>query len=360
MRYISRSSHDTFRECPRKGYWKYLSGPWNGAEVLGLEEQRDNINLTVGILWHEAAEEMLRSRNPWGAVLAAKNNPLWAAAPVNWQSWLYAAVLAWDRVAADEFHESWEILSIEDEFEIPVSPNVMFYTRADAVVRDRGDGSVWVLNWKTTSDIKDFTKKWFFDPQGWSEAIAAESRLGIEVSGCIYLGVYKGPHYKGDTTSRLIYGYRNNSRAGVTYSTSTNGSAIKFNAWEERFPFGEGLPAWISFLDKDFLKGHFVQSAPQIRQDSLVEDWLRQVVRYENDIDAAMHWPEEDRNSFFYQNWSDHNCGRCAFRDLCLKRATPEGMLEEGLLRPRSKSPRDEAAGRKIGEAPTTEVQQVR
>lgn len=349
MRYISRSSHDTFRECLRKGFWRYLSGPFGQDGNLGLEETSSNPNLTLGIAWHLGGETFLKGggwEEAWENVQSLLPQLDEAS-----QNWLLASFLAWERAKRDEFFERFEVLEVEKEFEIPISPNVALYTRADAVVRERGDGSNWVLNWKTASDVKDWNKRWFFDPQGWTEALAAEAELGIRVEGCIYLGIWKGPIWNGRTTSRLVYGYKHQGKNGLTYGTETNSGGTKFEAWKEKFPFGDGLAAWISWLPKDFLSKHFVESAPQMRQDALVEEWLRQTVRWENDIDHALTWPGEERDTFFFQSWSDKNCGRCPFKTLCLKQATPEEMIKDGFLRPRRKSPRDEAAMRAEGEA---------
>lgn len=349
MRYISHSSLNSFRECPRKGYYRYLSGPY--GEVTGLEEPKGNVHLALGIAWHLAAEALL-NRVP---AVTAYERAIQQLDPETAQllggvemNWLLAACLAWERVEEEEFHEKYEVLSVEEEIEVPITPNVVLYTRADAVLRDRGDGSNWVLNWKTASEVKDWNRKWFFEPQAWTESLAVESKLGVPVAGCIFYGIWKGPFYQGKTTSRLLYGYRYQSRSGpVTYATENNGGGTRFYAPEEKFPFGEGLAAWISWLPKDLLKKHFVESAPQIRQDALVERWLRQLARNEHDIDHLLSTGEpEDLEEFFWQNWSE-DCGRCSFKDLCMLRATPDSMIAEGLLKPRHRSPRDEAEGRK-------------
>lgn len=349
MRFISRSSHDTFKQCPRKGYWRYLSGPFGeDPQVRGLEEPRGSIQLDLGIAWHTGAEKLLAGE-PWEAAWEAAQ-PLPESLGLAERNWLLAAFMAWDRAKRSEFFDRFEVLHVEKDILVPISPNVTLYTRADALVRERADGSFWVLNWKTAADVKDWNKKWFFDPQGWLEALAAEAELGAEVAGTIYLGVWKGPVWQGKTTSRLIYGYKHHSRSGVTYGTENGGGGVRFPVWEESFPFGDGLAAWINWLDKGFLAKHFVESAPQLRQDKLVEDWLRQVVRRENDIDHALSFPEDEQVNFFEQNWDDTNCGRCPFKDLCLLRSTPEELIKDGFLLPRKRSPRDELEQTLAGE----------
>lgn len=343
MRYISGSSLAAFRECPRKGYLRYLAP--SGGEVLGWEEAKDSVYLTLGIAWHKGAEVLIKGGTAEEA-FAAANDP---ALPEVEREWLFAAFKAWERVVQGPFLDRWNVISVEEEMEVPVTPNVTLYTRSDAVIQDRADGSLWVLNWKTAGDVKDWNRRWFFEPQAWTESLAAESKLGTPVAGCLFYGIWKGPIYKGQISSRLIYGYRYNPKAGggPTYGTENNGGGLRFETWKEEFPFGSGTSAWISWLPADFLQKHFVESAPQIRQDELVERWLRQLTRNEHDIDHIISTGnQEDIETFFWQNWREE-CGRCPFRDVCMLRATPESLAEEGLLRPRHKSPRDEAAGRK-------------
>jgi hypothetical protein len=350
LRYISRSSHDTFRECPRKGFWRYLSGPFNPDGTPGLEEPYTHPALSLGVGWHLGAEKLLQGATGMEAFQASA--PVFSSLGDLEQNWLLAAFLAWERAERERFFEKWEVLTVEEEFELPISPNVVLYTRADAVLRDRADGSAWVLNWKTAADVKDWNRKWFFDPQAWTEALAAESKLGVPVSGCIFYGVWKGPMWNGKISSRLVHGYRyaNKKDGSLTWATENNGGGERFEVWRERFPFGDGVAAWVSWLDPTFLRKHFVESAPQLRQDALVEGWLRQVVKYESDVDYVLTLPKEDQEAFFWQNWDDRTCRSCSFKDLCLLRATPEAMLEEKFLLPRKRSPRDEAAGRAGGE----------
>jgi len=263
---------------------------------------------------------------------------------------LLALSLAWERSAAGPFFEKYEVVSIEEELVTPLTSNVQLYSRADAILRERSDGTLWVLNWKTAGDTRDWNRKWFYDIQSWTESLAAEAKLGEPVRGCIFYGVYKGPIYKGATSSRLVYGYRSTSASGlVSYGTENGGNASRFPVWQESFPFGDGIHAWINWLPEEFLKKYFVESAPQIRQDEVVEAWLRQVVGFESDIDHVLqHGSAQDKLDFFWQNWGDDTCGRCSFSPLCTLKSTPETMIADGVLRPRKKSPRDEAEQRDL------------
>lgn len=193
-----------------------------------------------------------------------------------------------------------------------------------------------IVTHNTASDIKDWNKKWFFDIQAWTEALAMEGHMGVPVAGCIFEGIYKGPIWNGNMTSRLVYGYKKLAADGEPwYSTDRESGYQRFNVWEESFPFGEGISAWVNWLPRDFLRGHFVLSAPQMRNDKIVEAWLRQLVRKEADIDHLLSTGEqEDIDAFFEQNFGDH-CARCPYVDICMMRAEPEALIDANKLRPR-------------------------
>jgi hypothetical protein len=137
-------------------------------------------------------------------------------------------------------------------------------------------------------------------------------------------------------TSRLVYGYKKSSQDGsASYSTDREAGSQRFNVWEESFPFGDGIAAWVSWLPYDFVRGHFALSVPQMRNDQIVTNWLRQLVRVETDIDHILSTgSREDAESYFIQNFGDR-CAKCPYVDLCMQRATPEALIEEGRLIPR-------------------------
>lgn len=252
------------------------------------------------------------------------------------KQWLLGASLAWERACSEDFFGQYDVLSVEDEIEVGITPNVTLQARADAIIQERATGDIYVLNWKTASDIKGWNRKWFFDVQTWTECAAAEAKLQQPIAGCLFYGIYKGPIWQSQMTSRLVYGYKEELSSGsVIYTPEYKAGLKRFEVWNESFPFGEGVAAWINWLPKDFLAGHFCISAPQIPQPQMVEKWIRQLARVETDIDHIIDsGSEEDREDYFIQNFGDH-CSRCPYVDLCLGRATPESLIEAGMLRSR-------------------------
>lgn len=303
--------------------------------------------LALGIAWHKGAEVLMRGGSGADAGATAVREALkYQAIGEVERQWLLAAALAWERSRGEEFFNQFDVLAVEQEVEVALSPNVILQARADAVVQDRNDGTIWVWNWKTASDVKNWNKKWFFDVQAWTETLAMEGHLGVPVAGCIFEGVYKGPIWNGNMTSRLVYGYKKaNLDGSPSYSVERESGYQRFNVWEESFPFGDGIAAWISWLPTEFLRGHFALSAPQCRNDRIVEKWLRQLVRKESDIDHLLTTgDEEDILTFFEQNFGDH-CEKCPFVDLCMERAEPAALIAANKLRPREDHHKKEENG---------------
>lgn len=326
----------------REGYWKYFHPTEEGA--TGLTPVFRPAYYDLGIAWHYVAERLLAGYSGAdAAVPALEYAEKCPSLGVEEKNWLLAAALAWERVRREEFFDQYDVVTIEEEVDVTLSPGTVLRARADAVVQDRNNGTYWVWNWKTTSQISGWTRKWFYDIQAWTESLAMEGHLGVPVQGCIFEGVWKGPYWNGQMNSRLVYGYKrwSDSMNGYVYTTEAKGSPRpeKFPVWEESFPFGDGVAAWISWISKGFLQNHFAVSAPQFRDDALVEAWLRAIVRREDDIShVADMGNNEELQDFFVQNFSDSNCPRCPYADLCMRRSTPEALIEEGVLEPRDDS----------------------
>ena len=334
MRTISRSSIQLYQHCPRAHYHKYFD-PAGGP---GIEPTDRPEYYSLGISFHEAGERLLDPEVPAPTAAAfgiedARKRGL----SERWQNWILAACIAWDRTEREEFEASYDVLGVEEEIRVPITREVELYGRADAVLRDRSTGALYVWNWKTTSDLRDWNKKFHFDIQSWTEAIAVGARYGEMVDGVLYGGVWKGPMYKGFTTSRLVGGYK--SGDGKTWSPNRGkGLTTKFNAWEEQFPFGAGLAAWVSWLPTELVRSHFAISTPQSIGGDQVEAWVRGIARRESDIAHIVESGDEtDVLDFFTQNCDDR-CEKCPYLDICAGRANAESLLADGLMKKRDDS----------------------
>lgn len=237
---------------------------------------------------------------------------------------------------------------VEKEVQALLAPNIVLQARADAVIQRRVDGANFVLNWKTSGSIKDWNEQWEDEIQAWTEALVMEEALGERISGVIFEGLYKGTYREGRNHSPLIYGWKLPVGGGrflysAEYKRFTKEQPwVKFPVWVERFvpdiqSGTEALSYWINWLPLDVVAENFVRSTPVLKNDLVVEKWVRQVVRRETDMERMLQSdvPEGDREDFFSQHFSKWNCKGCTFRRVCKLQTTVEGMVETGELRER-------------------------
>jgi CRISPR/Cas system-associated exonuclease Cas4 (RecB family) len=341
---FSRSFYDTFLKCERRAYWEYL---YQGS---GVSPKRKDLPLAFGIAVHEGMATLLHTG---GDVVAAGEAGLgsWIEEGnkcdipnerfEEYRTLLLGLIYGWYRVKWNSFVEEYEYSLVEDEIETLIAPNIKLRARADALITERSTGASYVLNWKTSSPVKDWNAKWQWSIQTWTEAMAIQNHLGTYIDGCIYEGLLKGGTYSGQLTSPLVRGYKlltpeNEMLYGYKERYSKEFPWIKFNTGKEDFgSIGMGAPAWVSWLPEHVVEESFVRSVPILKDDFIVEEWLQQVIRYLTDVEHVMQGEEEaDKLTFFKQKFSDQ-CNWCPFQNVCKKHTDIEAMLEGGILVPR-------------------------
>jgi len=343
LRKISRSSIETHDSCPRKAYYLYRYGKG------GLDTPSPSEALSIGLALHKGMEILLRTGDVEEAVQAGKGEwvlrfPL-PPNPYDTPHWeecgalVEGMVRGWYRARYPDFLEEYEIISIEEEVETLLSPNVVLQSRADAVVRSRMDGTLLVVNWKTMGK-KEGTRKWLNDVQMWTEAFAVQNKLGEPVAGCLVEGFYKGPRYAERYATPLLWAYTLLQDDGTLVWDPEYRRPSKVERWTRRpawketgFPGGDGLRGWIDWLPLSLLRDQFLQTPPILKNDEVVERWLRTVVRRETDAQHILSTgSQEDIEGHFWQHFGEWTCGWCPFRPICFGQTSPEEMLEAGLL----------------------------
>jgi len=339
MRFISRSSHEHFSECQRKGYWGYIYAG-------GLEEATAPWPLVIGLAVHKGMEKLMLGESIDEAIewLNLEFSLKGEQGPVT-EEWLMHKALAealvrgWRRARFERFMERFEILKVEEEWLTKLAANLGLKSRIDVVVRDRITGFIYVIDWKTSSSIKDWSSQWEDEILVLTQALTTQEQMGEEVAGVIFEGLYKGGKYKGQYTSPLVRGYRLLIEGGegeaprYVYSHDKRKDYEQFQVWKD---FPGGIAAWIDWLPLDVVENQFISSPTILKHDDMIRDWLVQVVRRETDIEALLtpEVPEGDRLSYFWQN-KGSQCRWCHFRPACRWEISIDGMLEAGLLRVR-------------------------
>ena len=349
VRYISRSGHQALSECPRKYYYNYV------YQGTGFNSAAPAHDLIIGLAVHMGMEVLLK-----GGSLEDSNSAALAEYDKLTQRWVEVGddpllltiiarnrelteglVRGWIRTRWAQFQERYTVESVEKEMQIPLAPNVVLLARCDGVLRDNLDGNLYVLNWKTTSKSGDWTSLWMYDIQMWTEALVTEHDMKEEVVGCIVAGLRKGYKKDGVFRSILTSGWTRVNVNGVEEfacvrpkKESPKAPSWKsFSTAEKHYPTGGiGLAGWVDWVPLQRLEDLFPFTPPIMKNNRVVEDWLSQVVRRETDAQYVLEeGSEEERLSYFYQNWG-YACKWCSFKDVCTQRAPIEEMIKDGRL----------------------------
>lgn len=341
MRFFSKSGYEARGRCPRRWYYGYhYKGGW--------ETTKRSRDLMIGILVHLGLEVLLRTEKIEDSMSAMQEEierlegiHVDEGDPVGGEQFYEdcalasGLVLGWYHTRYAEFLDEYEIISIEESINTLLAPDLTLVAKCDIVVRSKASGLVYVWNWKTTNEVKDWQTKWRYDIQMWTEAFAVEDKLGIEVTGCIVEGLYKGVLREGKWTSPLVRGWKRPMPDGsCVYSASrkTGKEWFTFPTYlEDRFG---SLDEWVRFIPPEELSEMFIRSEPITKNNEVVLEWIRGVVKAETDAAHVLETgSEQDKLDHFEMRVSYYNCQWCPFRSVCFGASSIDSMIEAGTLR---------------------------
>lgn len=383
---FDRSRHETYQHCPRERFWGY---EYRGQ---GIQRVLNSIPLLTGSLIHEPLSQVLKhgpgrmedairdARERYQLVVSTQgllsdsfdgSEEMYGAAvkAVNWQVEEQLAILealtrGWVKLRYPALVAEFDIIDVEREerFEFPpvalYDQPLVLMTRSDALLRRKGSGELFVLNFKSTSEPNIiWQQQWQYDSQTISEVLAIEKRLNEVVSGVIVEGLVKGkrniqhPKDSGQWrhNSPLIYGWKQDGlpapiyEARYEYKDSMTGQTRRLGKGFSRFfvPEEMPLPAWLEKLDADcpdVLRAQFINLPAILRSEWQVKRWIESAHVIEQNIRALREMHGKGTMTLdqtFPMHTSHGNClrpSRCQFFELCHGMQSPD---DSSLFMPR-------------------------
>jgi hypothetical protein len=255
-----------------------------------------------------------------------------------------------------EFHETYEVLGVEVECLYP-HDGCIFASKPDLVVRRRADGTVWYWEWKTTSNVRDsWFKQWNYDIQFLAGALGVQATLGLEITGVIVQGLYKG--YERENASGVKEQYSPLCYVYAREVGTVHGVEVEYSLETQRGKGWHKVGTWVDpggvaahverlhTLAPDTLLAQFPQTPPHFIHAERLRTLLRQRAMRERDIALASadilvaqsHGHAElaalDLDVYFPQSFNA--CAPafgspCPFRDVCHVASIGEDPLASGL-----------------------------
>ena len=361
-----RSRCEEYERCPRARYLHY-------EKDGGVERVSQSVPLILGSLIHEPLSRILEPGrvDPIEAIIEEAKQKYLATVgerglfldyfdgsdamagkvvdPTAWQveeqlSLLEGIVLAWVKVRLPKILDEYDVLMVEKECPFQLSPDILFMTRADAVLRRKATHELFVLNFKSTSDANStWREQWRLDQQTLSEVLGVEAVMGERVAGVLIEGLVKGrrnvqwPRESGNWyhNSPLIWCWKNAGAApfpssyatSYEYEDAATGKTHRLGkGWERALVVREmGIKAWLEQLEAqspELLAQQFISLPPILRSDYEIECWKKATIAQEGQIagNSLMVMGETNLDSLFPMHTSHGNClrpGKCQFFDLC-------------------------------------------
>ena len=173
-----------------------------------------------------------------------------------------------------------EVVMVERElvYDYEVDGHLLRFLSKPDLVRRAKDGSIWVLELKTTgSNKEEWIKQWTTAVQVHAQLKAVERALGEEPAGCIVQGFYKGylDRRYGRWESPFCYAYH-----------SPGNPPFEKPKWALEYKYGlkkhplwlkdGGVKQWINEMPLPMLASQFPRTPPIFIQERLIEEFFLQ------------------------------------------------------------------------------------
>lgn len=346
MIYTDRSRREAAEKCLRKRYWNY---EFKDRGIVPRAEGRSRFPLMTGTGVHNAIEHLAMGRTVDEAVRVGVDVYLDFECGEDerlghlvreQRAIIEGLTRAFALSTLPSFLSTYEVLRVEREYVVELAPSLMWMSRPDFVVRRRSDGSVFIINLKTTKRADErWVAQWPIDQQTLAEVVAVEAAEQEKLSGVIVLGLMKGetleyPKGSGQWyhNSPLTQAWMKDGVMQARYEwTDIDGSTRRLGKGWKKVPVWEqegGVKAWVERLwqeDPTLLLEQVVMLPPILRTEYQVEAWKQAVVWQEIAIDARMQLPS-DLDSDFPMSTSSGNClwpVKCPYFSLCHENGDP-------------------------------------
>lgn len=303
---IALSRLNSYFQCPRLFWWNY---EYKGS---GLRGTKSPIPLAVGGAIHKGLESLLRGMEIEPSIQQAvgefrdrlQKSPLILEptedvlfAYTEQEKLIEALVRVFALRGLPKLKSEYEILEIEQEYDFKLSDNVILRSKADGLLRSKGNGQLYVLSFKTAKYYSSrHSSDGSHDVQGLSEAAAIEPIIGEEINGIQMLYLVKGDrkqtrpgsgHFIQNTLLLHPWFNKGTERFAWSYKwTDSNGAGHTLGKDYQRVNIWEHMPLsdWLGRLDRleiqpeagDALESVLIQPPPYYRRHSELEDWVDQ------------------------------------------------------------------------------------
>ena len=284
----TRAEKDEF--CRRA---RYYAREFGGTGIVPLQS---GWHLVYGNIMHKGLEMLAKAG--WidipslRDVLAIQGEAagLDQTAIKNWQSILEGHLRGFQIAVWPQLMAEYEVVDTEKWIEWENKPGFKFRARQDLLLKNRFNGSLCYVDYKSTSSTKpQWIASWAKNVQLHSSMYALKMSTGIEVQNALVIGLYKGYDDKKNNIQRSVFshGYVNRE---FPMSPEYKYEYQRSRGWEI-FSTGEefaDLGDWIANMPRETLIEQFPQTGPIFPRDDIAQKYFRQQLIREAEVADAL------------------------------------------------------------------------
>jgi hypothetical protein len=298
VRHTDRSRTERDWKCPQARFWGYEYGG------RGIAPVRENFDYFFGTVVHDGIEASIlqisgQPFNPCNLSVADRIANFIKAQggdeqdAAQWGAIGQGLVLGFMRTVWPKLNAEYELVSVEREVDLQLTPSLLFQARPDLLMRHRQSGALWYFELKTTGWIEaQWVQSWSKAAQLQLGALAAEAALGESLAGCVVVGLYKGRKGRAPDrrqSSPFAWGWRSEELPGIM-AAQYSYEEQRRKGWERFLTVHApgGVEAWVANMPEEILDRQFVTTDPIFLRRDVTDALVAQVLARESEIASAM------------------------------------------------------------------------
>ena len=365
---FSRSHQNAYKECPQLCWLKYYE------DGTGYESARVNVEQSTGTLLHSALQGIMEhvratdSLPPESVVAASLQSSIEAYKQevlergfdveqvgdmkmelMRQSALVEGLVRAWVAVRLPEILERYKVVSVEEEWEVELDPEVVCMMRIDTILEERDSKDLWPLEFKTSGWMSDgYLEKYRYDSQTLMHGWATENHYGRVCGGVRIEVFYKGYTNRDKETGAKVYhsplvkGYMkrgappfDDDEFSWDYNVGRRKGWESIRVWEQM-----DMKAWVGLLPENVLREQLF-GIDIYRNESEVETWIAQTIIEQKRIrDAVPKAGDPQVMMEVFPSRLDEGCysnkyrKKCPFLQVCWEGILPSESEQYRVRRP--------------------------
>jgi hypothetical protein len=228
MTLVSRSAIVTRKQCEMKRYVGYeFRG--TGVQPKDFTQKAGHIGMAAlpkvrGAIFHNLSLAIVQGAEPsdWQPLLKQQIVLLPEEIQAQQLVLIRRAMLGWELIRGKQWRQDFDVISAEESWQWPLTPNISEPLRMDKIIRRKDDRSLGIFDYKTMGNSDpNWVHRLELSDQTHLYVQALKERTDEWILGICYDGVVIGKIKDGVQRSPFVVGYMKNGKVSPKWSAGS-------------------------------------------------------------------------------------------------------------------------------------------